>query len=206
MPLQLKRFDNLNDANQFLKSLAPEALKDFKTDETGHQYILLYSTDHQFHRKKINQQTSSRVIDLLAQHADHAWSDIDAEAGDESLPMAISILINQTLAYYFPDDHPLHQTRSTISAPELDTTITPDLINLAQGADAWRVYIIKLNQTAYDQASYGYIIATYYRDDSDFHIPTVHLSFLDNAYHVHGNAFILDAHAAPQWQLLPTKE
>lgn len=198
--IQIKSFHNEGEANQFLKSIAPEAIHEIKPFMSG--LMVTYETDRQYHQRQIDDEESRRIMDLIVHQADRAWDDIDEEAGSRSLEVTISMLINQTLAYYIPKDHPLNNARSTIMSPQIDTTITSDILNQIPNADGWRLYEVKLNTSPYDQACYGYVLAGYYINDPQYESATTQLRFLDNNFQAHGNNFILDAETVTQWRLL----
>lgn len=203
--LQIKIFNDPTQLNEFLKSVVPEAVRDIqiKIDQQNQcHYFVFYDKDRVYHSQPINDDESNRAIDLIAHQADRAWNDIDEEAGSKSLSMAISMLVNQTLAYYFPNSHPLSHARSTISTINLDVTITPTLLNQIPNADGYRIYEVKLNTSPYDQATYGYVLAGYYQNDPNYNTNVTHLIFLDNNFNAHGNSFDLDASAVPQWRLI----
>lgn len=198
--IQIKTFRDENGANQFLKKIAPEAVHEIKTLTNG--LLITYDTDRQYHERQINDEESRRTMDLVAHQADRAWDDIDEEAGGRTLEVTISMLINQTLAYYIPKNHPLNRARSTIMSPKIDTTITNELLNQLPNADGWRLYEIKINTSPYDQACYGYVLAGYYKTDPQYNTATTQLKFLDNQFDAHGNSFVLDAETVTQWRLL----
>lgn len=198
--IQIKTFRDENGANQFLKKIAPEAVHEIKPLNNG--LLITYNSDRQYHERQINDEESRRTMDLVAHQADRAWDDIDEEAGGRTLEVTISMLINQTLAYYIPKNHPLNRARSTILSPKIDTTITNELLNQLPNADGWRLYEIKINTSPYDQACYGYVLAGYYQNDPQYNTATTQLKFLDNQFDAHGNSFVLDAETVTQWRLL----
>ena len=67
--------------------------------------LITYDTDRKCHERQINDEESRRTMDLVAHQADRAWDDIDEEAGGRTLEVTISMLINQTLAYYIRQLH-----------------------------------------------------------------------------------------------------
>lgn len=200
MSLQIKAFRTERDTNNFLKTIDSGAVQSVQMMDQ--HFIVTYNDQFAKHRKDVNPEESARVIDLLANQADRAWPDIDSEVGNAKLPMVASILINQALAYYFPNSHPLSRARSTVESIDLDTVINHTILDLADDADAFQLFQIKLNSTSSDEGVYGYLLASFYANDqNNNNQPTTYLSFLDNRYQAHGNDFILDANAAPQWQL-----
>lgn len=198
--IQIKTFRDEQSANQFLKKMAPEAVHEIKPLANG--LLITYDTDRQYHQKTVNDEESRRIMDLIVHQADRAWDDIDEEAGSRTLEVTISMLINQTLAYYIPKNHPLNNARSTIMSPPIDTTITNKILQQIPNADGWRLYEVKLNTSPYDQACYGYILAGYYINDPQYKTATTQLRFLDNQFNAHGNNFVLDAETVTQWRLI----
>ena len=205
MPIQIKAFKSERDTNNFLKTLEPAAVQSVQMMDQ--HFIVTYDSNFAKNIKQVNPEESSRVIDLLANQADQAWADVDSEIGNAKLPMVASILINQVLSYYFPDTHPLSKARSTINSVDLDTVINQTILKLADDADAFQLFQIQLNSRSTDQGNYGYLLASFYRQDpNNDDQPVTYLSFLDNRYQIHGNDFILDATAAPQWRLFGPDE
>lgn len=203
MSIKIRLCNNINECNQFLQTMAPESIKEIKPiiNNNNNKFMITYESDQQFKYKHVNDAQSQEVIDLLANHADNAWNQIDEAAGEGSLELAINLLCNTTLSMYFPDSHPLSKARSSLVSPDLTTNFNHRFFTYIKDAQAYRVYQLMLNTSRYDRGQYGYVLATYYPNDPNYQTKITYLYFLDNNFNIHGNYFALDAEHVTQWRL-----